>query len=115
MQILTAFVIMGLIGAVAVVLVAAAALVRLLPLLIVVLVVVRALRWWGRRGHRRRAPSPPTPPRPITAPGSAPPPWPTMPRPDGWVMVPMWLDPHGRGQHHRVIDAEVISVDEHHG
>jgi hypothetical protein len=106
MQVLIAFVIMGLIGVVAVVLVAAAALVRLLPLLIVVLVVVGAVRWWERsgRGPARQAAIPPP----------APPPWPTMPRPDGWVMVPLWI-PQGRGQHHPVIDAEVINVDEQHG
>lgn len=114
MQVLIALVMMGLIGVVAVVLVAAAALVRLLPLLIVVLVVVGAVRWFERPGRRRPAPCPPAPPRPIAAPRPVPPPWPPMPRPDGWVMVPVWI-PHGRAQHHPVIDAEVISVDEHHG
>jgi hypothetical protein len=114
MQILIAFVIMGLIGTLAVALIAAATLIRLLPVLIVVLVVVGAVRWWERRGDRQ-APCRPAPPRPITAPRSAPPPWPTMPRPDAWVLVPVWMAPRGRGPHHPVIDAEVISVDEHHG
>jgi uncharacterized iron-regulated membrane protein len=109
-QILIAFVIMGLIGVLAVVLIAAAVLIRLVPLLILVLVVVGAVRWWERRTHRRAAP-----PLPPTIAAPVPPPRPTLPRPDGWVLVPVWVDPYGRPQRRPVIDAEVISVVEHDG
>jgi uncharacterized iron-regulated membrane protein len=112
MQILIAFVVMGLIGVAAVVLVAAAALIRLWSLLVVVLVVVGAVRWWGRRGHTR---TPPSPPRPHATPRPAPSPWPTMPRTGGWVLVPVWMDPSGRPQRRPDIDAEVISVEQHDG
>ena len=56
MQILIAFVVMGLIGVFAVVLAASAALVQCLPLVIVVLAVVGAVRWWERRSHPRNPP-----------------------------------------------------------
>jgi hypothetical protein len=110
MQILIALVVMGLIGVLAVVLIAASALIRSLPLLIVVLVVVGAVRWWERCTHRGAAPAPPP-----TIAGPVPPPRSMLPRPDGWVLVPVWLDPHSRPQRRPVIDAEVISVDEHDG
>jgi hypothetical protein len=108
MQVLIAFVMMGLIGVAAVVLTAAAALIQFLPLLAVVLAVLGALRWWERRGHHRRVrfpasgrPAPPSPPIP--------------PRLGGWLMVPVWVDPGGRAQRSPVIDGEVISVEEHDG
>ena len=88
MQILIAFVVMGLIGVMAVVLVAAAALIKFLPLLIVVLMVVGAVRWWERR---RTRPLPATPPRPPAISRPTPLPQLMLPRPDGWVVVPVWL------------------------
>lgn len=114
MQILIAFVVMGLIGLVAVVLAAAAALIKFAPLLVGVLVVIGAVRWWERRGHSPVAP-PPAPAHPQTLPRPAPPAPPMPPRPTGWVMVPVWMDPSGRPHRHPVIDAEVISEDQHHG
>jgi hypothetical protein len=113
MQILIAFVVIGVIGVFAVVLVASAALIQCLPLLIVVLAVVGALRLWERRSHPRNTPWPPTPAaRPRAIPPPAPPPRPTLPRPDGWALVPVWLNPAAR-QQHPVIDAEVISEQDH--
>ena len=99
MQVLIGFVMMGLIGVLAVVLTAAVALIQFLPLLAVVLAVLGALRWWERRSHRRRARPPP----------------PMLPRPDGWVVVPVWLDRGGGVRRRPVVDAEVISVEEDHG
>src|ERR1700677_3033989 len=101
MQILIAFVVMGLIGAVAVVLAATAALIRVAPLLIAVVVMVGAVRCWERRR--------------LAVPAPAPPAAPFLSRPSGWVFVPVWIDPAGRAHRRPVIDAEVISVEEHHG
>lgn len=114
MQILIAFVVMGLIGLVAVVLAAGAALIKFMPLLVVVLVVIGAVRFWERRGDNPVAP-PPAPPRPPAISRPAPPAPLIPPRPTGWVMVPVWMDPSGRPHRHPVIDAEVISEDQHHG
>jgi hypothetical protein len=108
MQVLIALVMMGLIGVLAVVLTAAAALIQFLPLLAVVLTVLGALRWGERRSHRRRA-RPPASRRP------APPPPPIPQRLGRWVMVPVWVDPGGRAHHRPVIDAEVISAEDHDG
>ena len=115
MQILIAFVVMGLIGVFAVVLAASAALIQCLPLVIVVLAVVGAVRWWERRSHPRNPPLPSTPPRVPAVSRPEPPPRPALPRPDGWVVVPVWLDRSGGVRRRPVIDAEVISVDEDHG
>lgn len=113
MQILIAVLVMGVIGVVATVLVAAAALVRLAPLLIVALVVAVVVRTIQRRGLRRLTASPPgagPPPLPRLAPRT----WPMPPRSDGWVLVPMWWLPE-RHLHRPIIDADVISVEEHDG
>jgi hypothetical protein len=115
MQILIAFVVMGLIGAVAVVLAATAALIRVAPLLIAVVVMVGAVRCWERRRLARRGPRAPAPPRPPAVPAPAPPAARFLSRPSGWVLVPVWIDPAGRAHRRPVIDAEVISVEEHHG
>jgi hypothetical protein len=113
MQILIALIVMGVIATVATILVATAALIQLAPLLIAALAVVGALRTLQRR-HHRQFPAPPgvlrrALPRPLT------PTLPALPCPDGWVLVAVW----GRPEHcvHRppVVDAEVISVEEHHG
>jgi len=115
MQIVIAVVVMGVIGLVAVVLVAAATLIRLLPLLMLVLMVVGAVRWWERRAGRRAGPYAPAPPRSSAIPRPAAPPPPTVRYPDGWLMVPLWIDPRGRAQRRPVMDAEVISVQDHDG
>jgi hypothetical protein len=112
MQNLIAFVVMGLIAAVATLLVAISALIKLAPLLIAVGIVVGALRWLRRRRSR------PAPLPPGTMPvGSLRPVAPVLlpPRPDGWVLMPMWWHPEHRVHRSTVLDAEIISVDEHRG
>jgi hypothetical protein len=111
MQILIALIVMGVIGTVATILVATAALIQLAPLLIVALAVVGAVRTLQRR-HHRPLPAPPSAVRP----GRPRPTPPTLPPPDGWVLVAVWGRPEDRVQHRPpVVDADVISVEEHHG
>lgn len=106
MQVLIAFIIMGLIGVFAVVLTVAAALIKLLPFLAVTLVLLGALRWWERRRRPAR--------QPVSA-RLAPPPPPIPPRLAGWMTVPVWVKPGGRPNRRPAIDVEVISVEEHDG
>jgi hypothetical protein len=115
MQILIAVIVMGLIATVAVVLAAGATISRLAPLLIAVLVVVGVVRSLQRRRKPRPAPPPlpgvirPAPPQPVA------PIRPTMPRPDGWMLVPMWWLPAQPVHRPPVLDADIISVEEHRG
>jgi hypothetical protein len=109
MQILIALVVMGVIGTVATLLVATAALIQLAPLLIVALVVVGAVRSL-QRGRARRLPAPPSVLRP-GRPRSSPP---SLPCPDGWVLVAVWGRPEYRAQHRPpVVHADIISVEDH--
>jgi hypothetical protein len=110
MQIVIALIVMGVIGAVATILVATAALIQLAPLLIGALVVVGAVRRL-QRGRARPLPAPPSVLRP-GRPRSAP----MLPCPDGWVLVAVWGCPECRVQHRPpVVDADVISVEDHRG
>lgn len=108
MQTLIALTVMGLIGAVASILAAASALIGMAPLLIVALIAVGVLR------RRRRGPRPcgvmaPVLPRPAPAPH----PMPVCP--DGWLLFPIWRRPEDPAPRSAVLDAEIISIDEHHG
>jgi hypothetical protein len=110
---------------------------KLLPLLIAALVAVVAVRSWERRRHRAPATAgarsavvnvpgeaafaahPPTTldtPRSHLATGAYRHAGVSVPdAPDGWVMVPVWRGSAPHRQQHTVIDAEVISEDEHRG
>jgi hypothetical protein len=113
MQILIAVIVMGVIATVATALVAAAALLQLAPLVVAALVVLGVVHRWQRRRPLRPAPSPlsVSPPTAVRPAARA---RPVPPRPDGWVLVPMWWLPEHRTPR-PVVDAEVISVEENHG
>jgi hypothetical protein len=111
MQILIALVVMSVIGTVATLLIATAALIQLAPLLIAALVVAGAVR----RLQRRRGRPLPAPPSVLrrARPRSSPP---TLPCPDGWLLIGVWERPENRGPHRPpVVDAEIISVEDHRG
>jgi hypothetical protein len=110
MQILIALIVMGVVGTAATILVATAAVIQLAPLLVASLVVVGVLRRWQRRRHRPR-PAPRGDLRPAL-------PWPSppvSPCPDGWVLVAVWGRPECRVHRPPVVDADILSVEEHHG